>query len=207
MCVNGERDRWQRRRRPPFRRTDGRDVDVVVEQRVELRVRPLARTGIAATDRRDPVALPRVLRDQHRSAAASPARRDAVRRRHVEVRPRVARRQVELGLRREILLPRDRRAHDVVADGNGVAPPPEVVELDPRLACALRSLSPVDCEALLLVAWEDLTPTKAARSLGISPTAFRVRLLRARRRLRAKLDEPAHDRPSDTNAHLDLEAT
>ena len=57
------------------------------------------------------------------------------------------------------------------------------------------------------IAWEDLTPTKAARSLRISPTAFRVRLLRARRRLRAKLDEPAHDRPSDTNAHLDLEAT
>jgi RNA polymerase sigma factor (sigma-70 family) len=102
---------------------------------------------------------------------------------------------------------RARTANGVVADGNGVAPPPEVVELDPRLACALRSLSPVDCEALLLVAWEDLTPTKAARSLGISPTAFRVRLLRARRRLRAKLDEPAHDRPSDTNAHLDLEAT
>ena len=61
----------------------------------------------------------------------------------------------------------------------------EVLELDPALGVALRSLSRLDREALLLVAWEDLTPTQAARSLGINPTAFRVRLLRARRRLRA----------------------
>jgi RNA polymerase sigma factor (sigma-70 family) len=65
---------------------------------------------------------------------------------------------------------------------------PEVLELDPELGAALRSLSPLDREALLLVAWEDLTPAQAARSLGIKPTAFRVRLLRARRRLKAKLN-------------------
>ena len=67
-------------------------------------------------------------------------------------------------------------------------PAPEVLELDPELGAALRSLSSLDCEALLLVAWEDLTPAQAARSLGVSPTAFRVRLLRARRRLNAKLN-------------------
>jgi len=63
----------------------------------------------------------------------------------------------------------------------------EVSELDPALAAALRELSPLDREALLLTAWEELTPTEAARSLGIKPTAFRVRLLRARRRVEAKL--------------------
>jgi RNA polymerase sigma factor (sigma-70 family) len=64
----------------------------------------------------------------------------------------------------------------------------QVLELDPELDAALRSLSALDREALLLVAWEDLTPAQAAHSLGIKPTAFRVRLLRARRRLKAKLN-------------------
>jgi RNA polymerase sigma-70 factor, ECF subfamily len=69
------------------------------------------------------------------------------------------------------------------------APEPavEVFELDAELASALRELSPLDREALLLTAWEDLTPKEAARALGIKPTAFRVRLLRARRRVEAKL--------------------
>ena len=66
-------------------------------------------------------------------------------------------------------------------------PAPEVFELDPELASALRELSPLDREALLLTAWEELTPKEAARALGIKPTAFRVRLLRARRRVEAKL--------------------
>jgi RNA polymerase sigma-70 factor (ECF subfamily) len=69
------------------------------------------------------------------------------------------------------------------------APPLELLELDPALDRALRALGPSDREALLLVAWEDLTPAQAARSLGIKPTAFRVRLLRARRRLQTLLDE------------------
>jgi RNA polymerase sigma-70 factor, ECF subfamily len=68
-------------------------------------------------------------------------------------------------------------------------PAPELHELDPELARGLRSLSPTDREALLLVAWEDLAPTQAAHALGLNPTAFRVRLLRARRRLRAALEE------------------
>ena len=66
-------------------------------------------------------------------------------------------------------------------------PAPEVFELDPDLVSALRELSPLDREALLLTAWEELTPKEAARALGIKPTAFRVRLLRARRRVEAKL--------------------
>ena len=66
-------------------------------------------------------------------------------------------------------------------------PAPEIFELDPQLAHALRELSPLDREALLLTAWEELTPKEAARALGIKPTAFRVRLLRARRRVEATL--------------------
>ncbi len=61
-------------------------------------------------------------------------------------------------------------------------PPTASLELDPELEAALATLSSNDREALLLVAWEDLTPSAAAASLGISPAAFRVRLHRARRR-------------------------
>ena len=76
-------------------------------------------------------------------------------------------------------------------------------ELDPQLAAALRELSPLDREALLLTAWEDLAPKDAARVLGIKPTAFRVRLLRARRRIQAKLDSAP---PSPEN-RLTMERT
>ena len=62
------------------------------------------------------------------------------------------------------------------------------LELDPGLELALRSVSAQDREALLLVAWEDLTPSAAAASLGISAAAFRVRLHRARRRLVYELE-------------------
>ena len=86
-----------------------------------------------------------------------------------------------------------------------LVPAPEVGELDAELRKALLSLAPLDREALLLVAWEDLTPTQAARALGINPTAFRVRLLRARRRLRARLD--ADGCPLVPTTQLDVEGT
>lgn len=57
------------------------------------------------------------------------------------------------------------------------------LELDPALAAGLRALSDQDREALLLIAWEDLTPSLAAASLGIAPATFRMRLHRARRHL------------------------
>jgi RNA polymerase sigma-70 factor, ECF subfamily len=68
---------------------------------------------------------------------------------------------------------------------------PISIELDGALEAALRRLSGPDREALLLVAWEDLSPKAAAASLGITPAAFRARLHRARRRLRAELDNPS----------------
>ena len=83
------------------------------------------------------------------------------------------------------------------------APAPEVRSLDPELDAALRGLSDADREALLLVAWEDLSPTQAADALGMSPTAFRVRLFRARRRLQAAL---AQTQPAPLTK-LDVEGT
>src|ERR1041384_209069 len=56
-----------------------------------------------------------------------------------------------------------------------VSPAPELSELDPELTRALTTLSRLDREALLLVAWEDLSPSQAADALGINSTAFRVR--------------------------------
>ncbi|HEY3068888.1 MAG TPA: sigma-70 family RNA polymerase sigma factor [Gaiellaceae bacterium] len=112
---------------------------------------------------------------------------------------------------RNLLLAEARHSAPAAGGGAGlpasVADAPEVHELDPPLERALRSLSRLDREALLLIAWEDLTPTQAARSLSINPAAFRVRLLRARRRLRAKLNEELSGRQLDPNAHLDMETT
>jgi RNA polymerase sigma factor (sigma-70 family) len=99
-----------------------------------------------------------------------------------------------------------RRSRTVAAPE--AAPPPEVQALDPDLHAALVSLRPPDREALLLVAWEDLDAARAARALEISPTAFRVRLFRARRRLRSALEAAAADRlPAAPLAHLDVEGT
>ena len=108
---------------------------------------------------------------------------------------------------RNLVLADARRRTKTATELEGSVPAPEILELDPKLGDALRSLAPSDREALLLVAWEDLTPTQAARSLGIKPTAFRIRLLRARRRLQARLDEPAGGSLPDRNANLDMETT
>ena len=47
----------------------------------------------------------------------------------------------------------------------------------------MAKLSPRDQEVLQLIAWEDLDITDAAKVLGCSNTACKVRLHRARRRL------------------------
>jgi RNA polymerase sigma factor (sigma-70 family) len=60
-----------------------------------------------------------------------------------------------------------------------------------RLRDALDRLPDADAELLRLVAWEGLTPSGAAAVFGIGPTTARVRLHRARARLRALLPEPA----------------
>ncbi|GAB1644209.1 RNA polymerase sigma factor [Krasilnikovia sp. MM14-A1259] len=49
---------------------------------------------------------------------------------------------------------------------------------------ALAALTDAEREALLLVAWDGLTPAEAARVVGCATATFHVRLFRARRRLR-----------------------
>jgi DNA-directed RNA polymerase specialized sigma24 family protein len=80
-------------------------------------------------------------------------------------------------------------------------PPPAQPELLPglvstRLREAVLELSDVEREALLLIAWEGLTPSQAARVVGCSGATFRVRLHRARRRLERVLsaDSPLEPR-------------
>jgi RNA polymerase sigma factor (sigma-70 family) len=105
---------------------------------------------------------------------------------------------------RNLLLAEQRRSATERRHRHELAAPqvaPEVAGLDPHLAAALGELSPLDREALLLTAWEGLTPTEAARALGIKPTAFRVRLLRARRRVEAKLARLAG--PPDTKLTME----
>jgi RNA polymerase sigma-70 factor, ECF subfamily len=54
---------------------------------------------------------------------------------------------------------------------------------DRSLARALMELSEGDRELLLLLAWEQLEPERAAQALGCSRRTLAVRLYRARRRL------------------------
>lgn len=55
---------------------------------------------------------------------------------------------------------------------------------------ALDRLADQDRELITLIAWEGLTPAQAATVLGLSPATTRVRLHRARARLRAALTTP-----------------
>lgn len=71
--------------------------------------------------------------------------------------------------------------------------------IDSRLETALSRLAPKDREALTLIAWDGLAPHEAALVLGDSAGAFRVRLHRARQRLRALLEERSEPaRPAPT---------
>ncbi len=61
---------------------------------------------------------------------------------------------------------------------------------------ALAGLRDGDRELLMLIGMEGLTPSQAARVLGISTVTARTRLHRARRRLRARLLDQAGERQS-----------
>ncbi len=69
-----------------------------------------------------------------------------------------------------------------------------------ELMRALGSLGRLDQEVLLLVAWDGLDRTQAARALGVTPGLFSVRLHRARRRLERALaaqEEAAEQRAGE----------
>lgn len=65
----------------------------------------------------------------------------------------------------------------------------DAARLAPRLGQAIAALPEKERELVLLVRTEDLTVADAARALGITPVAARVRLARARRRIRHRLAE------------------
>jgi RNA polymerase sigma factor (sigma-70 family) len=60
-----------------------------------------------------------------------------------------------------------------------------------ELLAHLRRLPLVEREALMLCAWEDLTPKEAAIALAVPEATVRTRLHRARRRLRRWSSDPA----------------
>lgn len=73
--------------------------------------------------------------------------------------------------------------------GDGiVADPASSIGWQDPFNAALAQLSESEREVLRLVAWEGLTASNGAVVLGCSETAFKVRLHRARRRLRRFLD-------------------
>jgi RNA polymerase sigma-70 factor (ECF subfamily) len=66
-----------------------------------------------------------------------------------------------------------------------------------RVHEALGQLSAEDRELVTLIAWEGLAPAEAAEVLGLTAGTARVRLHRARTRLRALLSTPAHAQEAD----------
>ncbi|MCW2992186.1 MAG: polymerase, sigma-24 subunit, subfamily, partial [Solirubrobacterales bacterium] len=72
--------------------------------------------------------------------------------------------------------------HDRAAEG-----------LASALAAALEDLPATDRDALLLVAWGELSYDEAARATGVPIGTLRSRIHRARRRLRAALRETPDD--------------
>lgn len=71
----------------------------------------------------------------------------------------------------------------------GAPDPAGGVVMRHAIAEALAALSDTDREVLLLVAWEQLSLAEAATVFGCSAATFRVRLHRARRRLRRLLPD------------------
>jgi RNA polymerase sigma-70 factor (ECF subfamily) len=67
----------------------------------------------------------------------------------------------------------------------------QVDAADSELVESLKSLPPSDQEILALAAWEELKPREAAVVLGVSPSWYRVRLHRAKRRLLRDLERSA----------------
>jgi len=66
-------------------------------------------------------------------------------------------------------------------------------ESNHRLTASLSRLTPVDAALLVLTVLEDVPVTEAAQAVGIKPATARVRLHRARSRLRIELQDLSPD--------------
>jgi RNA polymerase sigma-70 factor, ECF subfamily len=67
---------------------------------------------------------------------------------------------------------------------------PDLVALRVDLSAAWRGLRPEEQEVLALRVFENLTSAQAARVLGITSAAYRLRLMRVRNALRRRLERP-----------------
>ena len=79
--------------------------------------------------------------------------------------------------------------HSGVVDWDAVDARLDATAQRQQLRVALSGLTAAESELLLLVAWEELSPTEAAEALGLTPVAARSRLHRARARAQAALDD------------------
>lgn len=93
-----------------------------------------------------------------------------------------AHRHAEVRWQQSIHIARDEYA------GVAVGPPTIPAQLDPALVAAIASLGAGEREILALVALGELTVAEAARSIGVTEVAARVRLHRARRTMNRLLE-------------------
>ena len=91
-----------------------------------------------------------------------------------------------------------RRLRAYAREAGRAAPPPgdddfagrvDASRAAPRAAAAIAKLKPADRDALLLVAWGELSYEEAADALGVPVGTVRSRLHRARAAVRAHLEE------------------
>ena len=109
---------------------------------------------------------------------------------------------------RRVLLSQRRatRRQQAIAERVAAAEPPAWLEGSSgssgsrRLLHALAGLPEKEREVLMLAAWEELSSNEAARVVGCSSTAYRIRLHRARGRLREALVQSESGVPERTPA-------
>lgn len=78
--------------------------------------------------------------------------------------------------------------HYTEAEDDAVARAIDASRQGPALEAVIGALSTSERDVLELVAYDGLSPTEAAVSLGITPNAARLRLSRARRSVRQRLE-------------------
>jgi RNA polymerase sigma-70 factor (ECF subfamily) len=103
-----------------------------------------------------------------------------------------------IGDQRRTEVRRLRALERLAAQTPEAAAPPPPSEADPSLARALRRLSSGDREALLLVAWGELSYEETAAALGVPVGTVRSRINRARRQLARRLPGPRGEAPASS---------